>query len=74
MTTVRRFGKRRLAIFFDHNPPHFHILGPDIAVVVDLRTFEIIEGNATESELASILDWARGHAVQLWSVWHGLNG
>ncbi len=37
MTTVERFGNLRLAIFRDHNPPHFHILGLGCSVSVDLR-------------------------------------
>ena len=73
MTTVRRFGKRRLAIFVDHNPPHFHVLGPDCSVVVDLRTFEIIEGNLGASDIAEILTWSRANAKRLWAVWRGLN-
>ena len=73
MTTVRRFGNLRLAIFVDHNPPHFHILGPDCSVVVNLRTFEIMEGTREPAEVAHVLDWAKANAGPLWRIWRALN-
>ena len=73
MTTVRRFGNLRLAIFVDHNPPHFHILGPDCSVVVNLRTFEIVEGNREAAEIRHVLDWAKANADSLWRIWRKLN-
>ncbi|MBM3557121.1 MAG: DUF4160 domain-containing protein, partial [Alphaproteobacteria bacterium] len=73
-TTVRRFGKRRLAIFVDHGPPHFHVFGPDCSAMVDLASFEVIEGNVDASDIADVLDWARDHADRLWAVWRALNG
>ena len=73
MTTVRRFGNLRLAIFVDHNPPHFHILGPDCSLVVNLRTFEIVEGNREPAKIAHVLDWARANADTLWRLWRELN-
>ena len=73
MTTVRRFGNLRLAIFVDHNPPHFHVLGPDCSAVVNLRTFEVMEGNREAAEIAHVLIWAKANAGSLWRVWRALN-
>lgn len=72
MTTVKRFGNLRLAIFPDHNPPHFHILGPECAVAVDLRTFEALEGRQGGGS-AEAMEWAKANADVLWALWHELN-
>lgn len=73
MTTVRRFGNIRLAIFVDHNPPHFHILGPDCSVVVDLRTFAVVEGNREPAKIGHVLEWAKANPDTLWRLWRELN-
>ncbi|TAN46866.1 MAG: DUF4160 domain-containing protein [Rhodospirillales bacterium] len=74
MTTVKRFGKLRLAIFPDHNPPHFHILGPDCSVSVDLRHFKTLDGRPLPANAAEILEWAKAHPELLWELWKELNG
>jgi hypothetical protein len=74
MTTVERFGNLRLAIFRDHNPPHFHILGPGCTVSVDLRTFKVMEGRPLPAGTADVIAWARANADLLWQFWNELNG
>lgn len=74
MTTVERFGNLRLAIFRDHNPPHFHILGPGCTVSVDLRTFKVMEGRSLPAGTADVIAWARANADLLWRFWNELNG
>lgn len=74
MTTIERFGNLRLAIFRDHNPPHFHILGPGCAVSVDLRTFAVLEGRPLPPGTAAVIEWAKAHTDLLWRLWNELNG
>ncbi len=74
MTTVERFGNFRLAIFRDHNPPHFHILGPECSLAIDLRNFTIIDGRHLPNEALPIIDWAKENAELLWRIWRELNG
>jgi hypothetical protein len=74
MTTVERFGNLRLAIFRDHNPPHFHVLGHGCSISVDLRTFEIMEGRPVPAGAIPVIAWARANADLLWQFWNELNG
>jgi hypothetical protein len=42
----------------DHNPPHFHLRGPDSRASVDMVTFEVIAGKASKKDLAEVKEWA----------------
>ena len=66
MTTIERFGNLRLAVFRDHNPPHFHILGPGCSVSVDIRTIKVVEGRTLPVGTTDVIAWARANADSLW--------
>jgi len=36
----------------DHAPPHFHVVGPDTDVLIDLRTLQVMRGRYTRQALA----------------------
>jgi hypothetical protein len=55
--------------FDDHNPPHFHIYTPDMGAVMDLRTFEVIEGSVDRRAEAEARDWAKANVDRLWGLW-----
>jgi hypothetical protein len=57
----------------DHLPPHFHILGPDFAVLVGLAELEILAGGARMDDIAEALDWAADNREFLASKWSELN-
>jgi hypothetical protein len=42
----------------DHNPPHFHLRGPDSRASVDMVTLEVIAGKASKKDLAEVKEWA----------------
>lgn len=72
MATVKLFGNCRIAIFFDHGPPHFHILGIDGAdLSVDILTMKVRHGNGRKYKEA--LNWAADNRDLLVSVWKTLN-
>lgn len=57
---MRRFRNSKIALYYgDHNPPHFHILGPEFADLVEIETLAIIGGRARAKEIAEALAWAR---------------
>lgn len=61
-----------LSIWFyprDHAPPHFHVIGPDTAVMVDLRDFQVIEGSYKRRDLRAALAFAADHLDELWQAW-----
>jgi hypothetical protein len=42
----------------DHNPPHFHLRGPNSRASVDMMSFEVIAGKASKKDLAEVKEWA----------------
>jgi hypothetical protein len=42
----------------DHNPPHFHLKGPDSRASLDMVTLEVIAGKASKKDLAEVKEWA----------------
>jgi prophage antirepressor-like protein len=74
MPEIVRFSRSSLRIYVDdHRPPHFHIVGPDFAILVDVSNFEIISGEARAKDIAEALEWARANKMTLERIWHELN-
>ena len=59
----------------DHNPPHFHLKGPDSRASVDIMSLEVIAGKASKRDLAEIKEWAAKpeNLALLVSEWRRLN-
>jgi hypothetical protein len=59
----------------DHNPPHFHLTGPNSRASIDMVTLEIIAGKASKKDLAEVKEWAakpENLAALVWE-WRRLN-
>ena len=59
----------------DHNPPHFHLKGPDSKALIDIVTLEVLAGKASRKDLAEAREWAsepENRAVLI-SEWKRLN-
>jgi hypothetical protein len=57
----------------DHPPPHFHVPGPDVNAVVDLRTLAVVRGRVNRSDIAEAIAWAREHLDVIEATWRKLN-
>jgi hypothetical protein len=59
----------------DHNPPHFHIRGPDSNAQVDFVTLQIIKGKASKKDLNEAIAWVTkpGNLEILTAEWRRLN-
>ncbi|MGH7489202.1 MAG: DUF4160 domain-containing protein [bacterium] len=59
----------------DHNPPHFHLKGPDSRALVDIVSLEVIAGKASRKDLAEAKAWAKKpeNLAVLISEWSRLN-
>ena len=57
----------------DHGLPHFHVLGPDISVKVDIRTLQVIEGTYARRSLAEAIEWAASNEDLLQAKWREYN-
>lgn len=72
MATIKRFSKTKISIYADdHQPPHFHILGADFDVLIEIETMRI-KGNKTK-DIKSALEWAEENKDLLMSKWKQLN-
>ena len=74
MPEIIRFARSVLRMYADdHRPPHFHIVGPDFAVMVDISSMEIISGEARSGDIAEALAWAEINQAALEKLWRVLN-
>jgi hypothetical protein len=53
----------------DHPPPHVHLTGGGVDVVLSLETVEVMMGRAPPLIIKEALDWVRSHQVQLLEDW-----
>jgi len=74
MPTIERIGNCKICIYADdHNPPHFHVLGPDLNVRVVIETLEVLDTVAGNQSLAKVMDYARDNRDALLEKWRELN-
>jgi uncharacterized protein DUF4160 len=59
----------------DHNPPHFHLKGPNSRALIDIVSLEVIAGKASRKDLAEVKEWAGKpeNLALLVSEWRRLN-
>ena len=59
----------------DHNPPHFHAIGPDFHALVRISDLDILQGSITRRAYAEIVQWASqlGVKAALFAEWERLN-
>jgi hypothetical protein len=74
MTTKHRFRQKyRLEIRErDHPPPHAHLVGGSVDVLIDLETLDT-DGAWPRGLRAEVMDWVVQHRDELleeWRQWH----
>lgn len=57
----------------DHDPPHFHVVGPDWSGVIDLDTLTICRGEMPKQDYLEAVQWAKENGLFLLSEWRRLN-
>ena len=75
MTTIKRFrDKYRIELREDdHNPPHVHVTGGGIDVVVDLGSGDVREERLPKAIRGEVLGWIAANLDSLreeWKKWH----
>lgn len=74
MPTYKRFDNFKIDMRSrDHNPPHFHMIGPDFHALVDIQTLQVIEGTYERKALAEAVTWAADQTEALMTEWRRLN-
>jgi hypothetical protein len=75
MPTLFRSGKVMIRMFADdHDPPHFHIITPDMEMVIAMSDFSTMKGHVRKRDYEVAMLWARGNVDLLWRRWDELNG
>jgi hypothetical protein len=59
----------------DHNPPHFHLRGPNSRALIDLATLDVMAGRASWKDLEEARAWAAKpeNLALLFGEWRRLN-
>lgn len=75
MSTKHRFREKyRIELREkDHLPPHVHLTGGGVDVLISLETCEAMLGRAPSVVLKEALAWVREHRDELleeWQKWH----
>lgn len=76
MPTLLLLDGGKLAMYAgDHNPPHFHLLGPDFQEVYAIRGLGLLRrrGRAPAALRRRALAWAAEHETMLLAKWAELN-
>ncbi|HYF85152.1 DUF4160 domain-containing protein [Azospirillum sp.] len=58
----------------DHNPPHFHIVGPDFNALVRINDLALLKGTAPPDTMRKVLEWAGENRPLLALRWIEING
>ncbi|POA19278.1 MULTISPECIES: DUF4160 domain-containing protein [unclassified Pseudomonas] len=71
MTTKYRFrDKYRIQLLEkDHPPPHVHLIGGGVDVMLSLETVEVMTGKAPPLIIKEALAWVAAHQAQLLEDW-----
>ena len=68
------FGKAAVVIrAHDHNPPHFHVIGPDFDALITIDPLAILRGTLPRSVLDQVLGWAAENRERLVVEWNRIN-
>ena len=72
MPVISRFYGLVVKMYFkakEHNPPHFHVLYGEYMGVIDINTFELIEGDLPVKALSLIKEWTSKYRSELLHMW-----
>lgn len=74
MGTLTSFGKIRVIVQGrDHNPPHFHIKGPDVNALVGIDPVIVLRGAVPSDLWSQIQAWAIANRSALVAEWNRCN-
>lgn len=54
--------------FYDHNPPHFHVVYGDFKAVININD-EVVEGFMPKRALKLVFEWMDLHKSELLANW-----
>lgn len=74
MPTIHRLSGSKICIYADdHEPPHFHLLGPGWSGVIGIDGLEIRRGAIPRRDYLEAVAWAAANKAVLLREWKRLN-
>lgn len=74
MGKLTNFGKVRLVVQVrDHNPPHFHLKGPDFKALVGIDPVVVLRGKVPADLWPEVQAWALANRAALVAEWNRCN-
>ena len=53
----------------EHNPPHIHVYYQDSVGVINILSYELMEGNLPNKQIRLVLAWIEIHKEELLADW-----
>ena len=70
MPEISRFlGIIVFMYFNEHNPPHIHVKYNDFYGIIDIRSFNLLEGQFPARVRGLVEEWMELHQHELLSMW-----
>jgi hypothetical protein len=74
MGKLAMFGKVALVVRGrDHNPPHFHVVGPDFEALVGIDPVVILRGSMSKAVWVQVQMWCAENRAVLVAEWNRVN-
>ena len=73
MPIISRFYGLVIKMYFrqsEHNPPHIHVIYGEYLGVIDIQTFEMLEGDLPTKALGLVREWTEKHKLALLEIWN----
>ena len=70
MLVICRFYGIIIKMYFnDHLPPHLHAIYDEYNGIIDLNTFEMLEGDLPTRALKLVQEWTEYYQLDLLKMW-----
>jgi hypothetical protein len=74
MPSIHRRANATIYIYADdHAPPHFHVVGPNSNVQVEIEMLRVMRGEYRAGDLAQAIAWAADNQALLRVRWREFN-
>ena len=68
-SAIYRFKGFRIALFYgDHPPPHVHLLGPGVKVLIEVESAKV-KARCDPKTLAEARAWIAAHQAEVMEIW-----
>jgi len=71
MPTIHRFKGIKINFYFhDHPPPHFHAIYSEFESLIEIDSFNVLQGDLPNKQLKMVKKWAKPRKEELMELWN----